>query len=113
MSGALEQVRARVAAQKTLLPERHQPGQPREQGQVDVSEIVAALSGFKEVDKYAKVASLQEIATNDFNLNISRYEDTSEASEKMGVKAPLANLLAAADHSGVAPLRWRLERFRV
>lgn len=32
----------------------------------------------KDVDKFAHVASFEEIQENDFNLNIPRYVDTSE-----------------------------------
>jgi type I restriction enzyme M protein len=39
------------------------------------------------VDKYAHVASLQEIADNDFNLNIPRYVDTFEEEEEIDVAA--------------------------
>ena len=39
------------------------------------------------VDKYAHVASVAEIGTNDFNLNIPRYVDTFEAEEEIDVAA--------------------------
>jgi type I restriction enzyme M protein len=39
------------------------------------------------VDKYAHVASLTEIADNDFNLNIPRYVDTFEEEEEIDVAA--------------------------
>ena len=38
-------------------------------------------------DKYAHVASLKEIADNDFNLNIPRYVDTFEEEEEIDVAA--------------------------
>lgn len=38
-------------------------------------------------DKYAYVATLQEIADNDFNLNIPRYVDTFEEEEEIDIKA--------------------------
>jgi type I restriction enzyme M protein len=41
----------------------------------------------RTVDKYAHVASLQEIADNDFNLNIPRYVDTFEEEEEIDVAA--------------------------
>lgn len=48
------------------------------------------LDTFRErqaVDKYAHVATLQEIADNDYNLNIPRYVDTFEEEEEIDVAA--------------------------
>jgi type I restriction enzyme M protein len=45
------------------------------------SDIIKILDTFKnrqEVEKYSKIASLEEIAENDYNLNIPRYVDTFE-----------------------------------
>jgi type I restriction enzyme M protein len=39
------------------------------------------------VEKYAHVASLEEVAENDFNLNIPRYVDTFEEEEEIDVAA--------------------------
>jgi len=39
--------------------------------------------GFTLVDKYAYVATLNEIKENDFNLNIPRYVDTFEEEEEI------------------------------
>ncbi len=41
----------------------------------------------KSVEKYAYVASLQEIEENEFNLNIPRYVDTFEEEEEIDVDA--------------------------
>ena len=41
--------------------------------------IIAAVENRQDIDKYAHVASLQEVKANDFNLNIPRYVDTFEA----------------------------------
>lgn len=38
-----------------------------------------------EIDKYSYVASLEEIAENDFNLNIPRYVDTFEEEEPVDI----------------------------
>ena len=40
-----------------------------------------------EIEKYSHLASLDEIAENDFNLNIPRYVDTFEAEEEIDVAA--------------------------
>jgi type I restriction enzyme M protein len=48
------------------------------------------MSTFKsrsEVDKYAHVATFEEIIENDFNLNIPRYVDTFEEEEEIDIDA--------------------------
>ena len=52
-----------------------------------MSDVLAAHQARRPVDKYAHVASLQEIAENDFNLNIARYVDTFEEEEEIDVAA--------------------------
>ncbi len=52
-----------------------------------MDKIVAAFSARQNVDKYAYVAPLSEIAENDFNLNIPRYVDTFEEEEEIDVAA--------------------------
>lgn len=47
--------------------------------------IVTTVAERRHVDKYADVASLDEIAENDFNLNIPRYVDTFEEEEEIDV----------------------------
>ena len=68
----------------------------------DVDAIVATVAARESVAKYAHLARLEEIAGNDFNLNISRYVDTFEgpvaidlvalAEERSALKAELAML---------------------
>ncbi|MCM8514043.1 type I restriction-modification system subunit M [Acinetobacter bereziniae] len=41
--------------------------------------IIGAFENRQDIEKYAKVATLQEVKDNDFNLNIPRYVDTFEA----------------------------------
>ena len=43
---------------------------------VDLDTIVAAVDARQSVAKYAHLASVEELAANDFNLNIPRYVDT-------------------------------------
>jgi type I restriction enzyme M protein len=60
-----------------------------------ITKIVEAYDGFAEVDKYMRVVDLEEIAENDYNLNISRYIDTSEPEPEVdlvAVKATIADL---------------------
>jgi type I restriction enzyme M protein len=58
----------------------------------EVTKIAAAFHAFKNVDKYARVAGLDEIEKNDFNLNISRYVETADATAKVDVATAIAKL---------------------
>ena len=60
-----------------------------------IDKIVAAFRGFEDVERFAHVADLAEIEANDFNLNISRYVDTSEPIEVLSVEEALAQLREA------------------
>ena len=51
----------------------------------DVKKIAATFHAFADVQKYARVVSLDEIENNDFNLKISRYVDATEAAEKVDI----------------------------
>ena len=60
-----------------------------------IEKIVAAYRAFEDVERFAHVAELDEIAANDFNLNISRYGDTTEPVEVPSVEEALAQLREA------------------
>ncbi|MFN8431071.1 MAG: type I restriction-modification system subunit M [Spirosomataceae bacterium] len=47
-----------------------------------------------EIEKYSKKATLEEIAQNDYNLNIPRYVDTFEAEEQIDIEAIAAEIKA-------------------
>ncbi|MCB9660735.1 MAG: SAM-dependent DNA methyltransferase [Sandaracinaceae bacterium] len=51
----------------------------------DVAKVTATVKAYADVERYARVVPLEEIAKNDFNLNISRYVETAEAQEKIDV----------------------------
>ena len=57
-----------------------------------VDRIVEAYEAFEDVERFAHVADMDEIEANDFNLNISRYVDTTEPVEVMSVEDALAQL---------------------
>ncbi len=61
----------------------------------DIDRIGAAFRSFGDVDKYARVVSADEIAKNDFNLNISRYVETAEAVQRIDVSTAIAALRAS------------------
>ncbi len=52
-----------------------------------VSKIVTAYDGAIDVDKYMRIVDVKEIVENDYNLNISRFIDTSEPEEVVDIKA--------------------------
>lgn len=47
--------------------------------------IIATVEARQPVDKYAYVASFDELTENDFNLNIPRYVDTFEEEEDIDI----------------------------
>ena len=53
----------------------------------NIARIVATYRNGGNVDKYAYLASLQEIKDNDYNLNIPRYVDTFEEEEELDLLA--------------------------
>lgn len=58
----------------------------------DVDLIVKTYQERKSIDKYSYVASLEEIADNDYNLNIPRYVDTFEEEEPIDLAVVSAEL---------------------
>lgn len=59
----------------------------------DIDKIIATYRNRTEIEKYSKSASLQEIATNDYNLNIPRYVDTFEEEESIDIEAIATELI--------------------
>ncbi len=53
----------------------------------NIDKIVATYRARESVDKYAYLASLEEIQENDYNLNIPRYVDTFEEEEEIDLLA--------------------------
>ena len=60
-----------------------------------IARIVQTYQAFEDVDRFAHVADMEEIEANDFNLNISRYVDTTEPIEVMSVEDALSQLREA------------------
>ena len=52
-----------------------------------LDKIIAAFEQRQDIEKYAKVATLQEVKDNDYNLNIPRYVDTFEAEDEIDLNA--------------------------
>ena len=58
----------------------------------DVEHISDAFHTYADVEKYARVVPLAEIEQNDWNLNISRYVDTSEEEVRIDVAESVRKL---------------------
>ena len=69
----------------------------------DEQKITAAYRDFADIDGFAKVVTIDELADNDFNCNIRRYADNSPPPEPQDVRAhlhggvPTAEIEAAKD----------------
>jgi len=55
----------------------------------DIRKIVDTIKLRKDIEKYSKVVSLEDIRANDYNLNIPRYVDSSEAAESYDIYASM------------------------
>lgn len=55
----------------------------------DIRKIVDTIKSRKDIEKYSKVVSLKDIRANDYNLNIPRYVDSSEAAESYDIYASM------------------------
>ena len=56
--------------------------------------MIAAFKKRQNIEKYAHVATLQEVKDNDYNLNIPRYVDTFEAEVEIDLDAIAKQLQA-------------------
>lgn len=62
-----------------------------------VAEIAENYKQQKDIEKVARLVSLQEIEKNDFNLNIPRYIDTYEPEELPDIKELVSGILKIDD----------------
>ncbi len=60
----------------------------------DTAKVIDAFLARKDIEKYAKVVSIENIKDNDYNLNIPRYVDTFEAEEQIDLDAVATKLKA-------------------
>ena len=58
----------------------------------NIKKIIDTYANRKEIDKYSKLVSLDEIKENEYNLNITRYVDTFEEEEEIDINAVNAEL---------------------
>jgi len=59
---------------------------------VHLAKVVEAYDACRDVDKFMRVVEMAEIMENDYNLNISRYIDTSEPEQEIDLKAVLKSI---------------------
>ena len=59
----------------------------------NIDKIVQTYFDRKEIEKFSRLVSFDEIKENDFNLNITRYVDTFEEEEAIDIKAVQAELV--------------------
>ena len=57
-----------------------------------VNKIVETYRNRTVIEKYSHLATLQEVADNDYNLNIPRYVDTFEAEEEIDIQAVMQEI---------------------
>lgn len=60
----------------------------------NIQAIADAYKARKDVDKFAHVAAMEEIRSNNYNLNIPRYVDTFEKEAEIDINAETAKLKA-------------------
>ena len=58
----------------------------------DIQRIVVAYEKYETIDKFAYVASIDEVKENDYNLNIPRYVDTFEEEELVDMEEVAENI---------------------
>ena len=77
--------------------------------QEDIEKIVTTWQKRENVDKYAHLASLDEIKENDFNLNIPLYVDTFEEEEEVDIKAVQEEIVSL--ESELAQVRTKMDGY--
>jgi type I restriction enzyme M protein len=58
----------------------------------DIKRVTEAFTAFHDVEKFASVVDLKTIEANEYNLNISRYVDTTEDEEEVDIEAIISEI---------------------
>ncbi len=58
----------------------------------DIEKIIKAFDEYKDIERYASLVELETIKGNDYNLNISRYVDTTEEEEEVDIDLVLQDI---------------------
>ena len=69
----------------------------------DIRKIVDVFNGQVEIPRYSRMVPLSEIETNDYNLNIPRYIDSSEPEDLHDLEAHLRGGLPQRDVDALQP----------
>lgn len=77
-----------IDASKEYIPGKNQNTLSEEQ----IQKILDTYKNRTETEKYSHLATLEEIAENDYNLNIPRYVDTFEEEEEVDLSAVSAKI---------------------
>lgn len=78
----------------------------------NINKIIETFRNRVDVDKYAHVASLEEIKENEYNLNIPRYVDTSEVEQTIDLDVVIK--LLEQDKQEIADLEAKInEQLRI
>ena len=80
-----------------MLQRIYQRGKNNKLRASDIKKIVDVVTRRESVDKYSRVVSRDEIRENDYNLNIPRYVDSSEAAESWDIFASMFGGLPASE----------------
>jgi type I restriction enzyme M protein len=77
--------------------------------QADIQKIVETYRNFETVEKYSYRATFDEIAENDFNLNIPRYVDTFEEDAEIDIRVVQAEIESLETQLGL--VRSEMDRY--
>lgn len=69
----------------------------------DIRRITDAVTERRDVEKFSRLVSLDEIRANDYNLNIPRYVDSAEQAESWDIYASMFGGIPAAELDSLAP----------
>lgn len=69
----------------------------------DIRRIVDAYEARKDVERFCRAVSKQEMRDNDYNLNIPRYVDSSEAAESWDIYATMFGGIPANEVDALLP----------
>lgn len=58
----------------------------------DIEKITKAFDDYIDIEKYASIVDIKTIKENDYNLNISRYVDTTEEEEEVNIEGVIAEI---------------------
>lgn len=58
----------------------------------NITKIVESIDTFKDINKFMRIVDIEEIENNDYNLNITRYIDTSDEEEIIEISDVLKDI---------------------